>query len=469
MPAQQVPRPAEAGPSPARLEWLLFLTLWFAYGVVINSGNLEAFGLQQAGVEAYVERRQLYLEGSRVERLQVRPVVDAFLYDGHVYPAKQPGQFMAGACAYFPLHALGLSYAADYLLTAALVTFLTASLVTAAAAVAVFRIALALAPAASGRFCFFWPLLAALSYGLATTAFAYSGIAWHDTLATGYLTLALYLVVRLSRGGDEGRKAAALAACAGALLGLTVTTSMLPFFMAAVVASYFVALRRWKLLPAFVAGCLAGLAPLFAYNVVCFGNPLLLPNIAGNYSDTFFRPEWTNFLGKLRFYGWMLTLYVPVFWLGLAGLALYPARLRREQLLVGAMLVALAAYILNIEADGTCQYGPRYLLPAMPFVSLGLMGFTRFRGGALRLSAALTVTACGLASFLINLIGAMHGAMLCDFPRSALWPYLSEMLDGRMRSYPLAPWLLPPAIVCLALFVHALVARRPPEALSTSE
>src|SRR6266576_4439855 len=34
----------------ARLQWCLFLTIWFAYGAAINSGNLVAFGLQQAGV-----------------------------------------------------------------------------------------------------------------------------------------------------------------------------------------------------------------------------------------------------------------------------------------------------------------------------------------------------------------------------------------------------------------------------------
>ena len=121
-----------AKPSLTRLEWLLFLVLWLTYGVAINSGNLDAFGLQQAGVEAYVERGHFYLEGSKVPRLQVQPVVDAFLYQGHIYPAKQPGQFMAGACAYFPLHALGLSYARNYLLTSALVSFMTASLATAA-------------------------------------------------------------------------------------------------------------------------------------------------------------------------------------------------------------------------------------------------------------------------------------------------------------------------------------------------
>jgi len=54
----------------------------------------------------------------------------------------------------------------------------------------------------------------------------------------------------------------------------------------------------------------------------------------------------------------------------------------------------------------------------------------------------------------------MHGAMLCDFPHSALAPYLSEMLGGQMRSYPLAPWLLLPLSICLALFAHALATRR---------
>src|ERR1051326_2566490 len=108
-----------------RIQLLLFLFLWFAYGLTINSGNLTAFGLQQAGVEAYVERHHLYLEGSRVELLKVQPIVDAFLYNDHIYPAKQPGQFMLGAAAYAPLHWFGLSYSNHYLLTAALVAFLT--------------------------------------------------------------------------------------------------------------------------------------------------------------------------------------------------------------------------------------------------------------------------------------------------------------------------------------------------------
>jgi hypothetical protein len=235
---------------------------------------------------------------------------------------------------------------------------------------------------------------------------------------------------------------------------------MLPFFMALAVALYFITLRRWKLTAAFLFGGMLGLLPLLVYNSICFGNPLLLPNVAGNYSDTFFRLDWTNFTGKLSFYAHMLTLYAPVFWAGLLGLALYPSKLRREQALVCLMLFALAAYLLNIEANGTCQYGPRYLLPAMPLACLGLAGFAYLRAAKRRLIAGAAATVCALASFLINLVGAMHGAMLCDFPHSALARYLSEMTNGQMRSYPLAAWLLLPLLVCLALFAHTLAARR---------
>jgi hypothetical protein len=262
---------------------------------------------------------------------------------------------MLGACVYFPLHALGLSYSSNYLLTAALVTFFTASLVSAASAIAVFQIALIFTPESRGLF---WPLLTALTYALGTTAFAYSGIAWHDSIATGYLLFAFYLLVRISCKTLGERGTNALAVCAGAFLGLTVTTSMLPFFMAVILLLYFVALRRWNSLPYFILGGLIGLTPLLAYNALCFRNPLLLPNIAGRYSDTFFRLNWENFLGKLNFYLRMSTLYMPVIWFGLVGLLLYPSRLQRERFAVVGMLLALAAYILDTMLTVPANMGP---------------------------------------------------------------------------------------------------------------
>ncbi len=110
--------------------------------------GITAFNLQQAGIEAMVERRQFSLEGSSTPQLQIKvyyngdsPFGDTFMYNGRQYAAKQPGQFMIGAVVYFFLRLLGLAYVNHYTLTSALVTFFTSSLVQAAAAVAVFRIA----------------------------------------------------------------------------------------------------------------------------------------------------------------------------------------------------------------------------------------------------------------------------------------------------------------------------------------
>jgi hypothetical protein len=432
----------------------LFLFLWFGYGLAINSGNLTAFSLQQAGVEAYVERRHLYLEGSQVELLKVQPVVDAFMYQGHIYPAKQPGLFMAGAVAYFPLHLLGLSYSNHYLLTAALVTFLTGSLVTALGALAVFRIVLLL----QGSVELFWPIATTLVYAFATTAFPYSGIAWHDSLAAGYLILSCYFFLEMRRTEHERRKKILLG-IGGLLLGLTITTSMLPFLMSVILAIYFVTSSPRRLLIFFVVGVGLGLLPLVIYNSVSFGNPFLLPNVAGSYRDTFFHFSATNFLQKLGFYLHMLTIYVPVFWVGIFGLALFPRRLRHEQVLIFLMLLASVIYILNIEATGTCQYGPRYLLPAMPFACIGLIGFRFLSPAWRRITLSLTLVVATI-SFAINLVGAMHGAMLCDFPHFAAGLYLSQMLNGQMHEYPLAIWLLVPFIASALLLAWKITHTR---------
>ena len=126
------------------------------------------------------------------------------------------------------------------------------------------------------------------------------------------------------------------------------------------------------------------------------------------------------------------------------------------------MLFVLAAYILNIDANGTCQYGPRYLLPALPFASLGLIGFSFLQRKGLRWVTGSIVLACALVSFAISLVGAMHGAMLCDFPHSAFGLYLSRMLHGEMRSYPLAIWLTLPVCFSLALFLQSLLRHKSP-------
>jgi purine-cytosine permease-like protein len=116
-----------------------------------------------------------------------------------------------------------------------------------------------------------------------------------------------------------------MAAVAGLSLALTLVTSMLPLLMVVVLVAYFFTLRRRQLVIPFFIGGLVGLTPLLLYNFLCFGSPFLLPNLAGDYRDTFFRLNPSDFIEKLRFYVRILTNYVPVFWLGIVGLLLFLA------------------------------------------------------------------------------------------------------------------------------------------------
>ncbi len=448
---------------PTLLELSLLLSLWFFYGVLINSRNIEAFNLQHAGVEAIVERRQFSIEGSEQPRFQIKvyfdgekPFGDTFLYHGRQYAAKQPGQFMAGALIYFFLRLLGLSYLNNYFLTSALVTFFTSSLITAAGAVAVFRIVRGFKDSED----LFWPLASALSYGLATSALVYSGITYHDALASGYLVIAFYLITLPARRQPRGRAAGIVAGAAGFLLGMTITTSMLPFFLTSVLAVYFLWLRRWNLAPWALAGGLVGLAPLLIFNAVSFGNPFLTSNIAGGYPDSFLRWDPHNALQKINLYVREITLYVPIFWVGILGLAGYPRSLRREVVVILALFLAMAIQVLNIDSHGGCHYGPRYLLPVLPYTCIGLAGFSYLRNRKSRQVGMVAIGIVAGTSFVVSLVGAVYGAMYCETDIYAFWRYVEQLENVRWREFPLGIWLVVPFLLSTFLLAHQVWTKR---------
>ena len=278
-------------------------------------------------------------------------------------------------------------------------------------------------------------MLTTLAYALASTVFAYSGIAHHDTLATGYLVIAFYLIFDLPRRGWDGRAEIIKSACAGLLLGLAVTTSMLVFFMATVCAVYFLWLRRWKLIPFSLAAVLIGLLPLFVYDARSFGDPFLLPNVVGAhmFADTFFHFSAKNFGDKLVWYSTMLLVYAPVVAAGIFGLSYFPRALKRTPFFLthAAMLAILAGY--------------SYLATS-----------------AERRLAGVIVLLLGVVSFAINLVGAVQGAMCCPDGRNALRNQLALLARGDVHYFPLAPWLLAPFLICAGLFAWTVWQRQDP-------
>ena len=120
------------------------------------------------------------------------------------------------------------------------------------------------------------------------------------------------------------------------------------------------------------------------------------------------------------------------------------------------MLVVLTVYVLNIQTGGDCQFGPRYLLPAMPFACLGIAGYSYLSTNAERRLASVIILLLGVVSFVINLLGAVQGAMCCPDGRNALRDQLTRLAQGDVNYFPLAPWLLSPLCVCAVLLVWSL-------------
>jgi hypothetical protein len=436
---------------------VLFFSLWLIYGAFINSKNIVDYG--QATVEAIVDQHRFY-----VEDLPVWTRGDDFDYQDHKVSNKQPGQAFICSVAYAQLRLLGISYGREKIVAGALVIFLTASFLTALAAAALFLLARDL----DEKKRIIWPLAAALSWALGTTAFAYSGIAHHDAIATDFLIIAFFLLHRI-RNADLTEKAQkSVGFLAGLLLGLTLTTSMLHFFMVSVFGIYFLTLCRWKVLLPLLIGGFLGVLPMLVYNTFLFGNPFLPPAMAqlkftGDDGEVMFFLNSENFFEKLHVYYVQISEYLPVLWFGIAGLLFLPRKFRREQLFVAAAILALAIYVTNIQGLGTCAYGPRYLLPIMPFCALGIVGLGNLPTKVFRVVVFLALASVAAISTQINVVGAMMGAMFCNFAGYGYNDHVLNIQRGNLPQYPLLPYMVALLVALWAAGAFLVILRKKKE------
>jgi hypothetical protein len=413
---------------------VVFLLFWLAFGMITNVNNLRSYTLQQAGVDAIVAHGTFTLGHSRQPRL--KPAGDTFTLNGRILAAKQPGQFVFGAIPYTALYPLGITYERNYNMAAALVTWLSAGLLAALALALLDRLMWRL-----WRFDRVTSLSATLSLGLASTWLCYAGIAHHDVIAAALVVFALY-AMECNRLEHKGRNAR-LALMTGALLGLTIFVSMLPALIVLALGAS-IAISKQRSVGSLLchgAGFLIGILPLLIYNGWYFGSPLLPANIAGNYGDTFPTFNLEQHLHHLNAYlgtgGISLWKYAPALGLGILGFRFMPQRLGHMRTTLLTALALHLIYLLSIETTGTCQYGPRYLLPAMPLLVPGVAALLDSRwltAASVKWMAMGALLAYGL---LINLVGAVQGTIYCNLDEFALWGRIVGTNELSLNHFPL--------------------------------
>ncbi|MEA2448198.1 MAG: hypothetical protein QOG63_130 [Thermoleophilaceae bacterium] len=234
---------------------------------------------------------------------------------------------------------------------------------------------------------------AALTLGLATMVFAFSTLYFSHVLAA-LLGFAAFALLLRERDGPERKL---LVALAGVLAGVGFATEYPLAFAGAVVGLYAISrgdrIRRGLV---YAAGCVTGSIPVFAYNLAAFGSLTHFSytgavkdqgvtghDVLGSNDSGFFGIGLPNpkVALELLFSSKGLFLITPVLALGVLGAVLLYRRGRRAEALT---IAGVAAVYLVYNSGywlpfGGGTPGPRFLVPVLPFLALGLaLAWRRF-------------------------------------------------------------------------------------------
>ncbi|HEY3121445.1 MAG TPA: hypothetical protein VGL15_12525 [Vicinamibacteria bacterium] len=354
---------------------------------------------------------------------------------GLLYPNKPPGTMLVTLPSYAALFAVESALGADpdewFVLTlnSQVVTALSVGLAGALLAVVLLGLSRALFPDL--------PLLAhaaaALTCGLGTLVLPFSTVLFDQVLAAFWPLLAFAALVAGPRGRPWYAWAAGLAA------GLGVLTNYTDAGPAGLLLVYLLVARRHGDAGRYLAGLLPPALLLLAYQAACFGDPLAVAN-------TF---QYSAFTSQGQVFGMLswpapsvlwrllvsaergLLLTSPVLALASVGLVLAWRAGRRLEAAVAAA-VFLWFWLLNASFNSWqagWTIGPRYLIPAVPFLCLGLApAFARL---------PRTTTAFAAVSAVILLLATAVDVQPPRRARIPLVDWIWPLLQGRTVSpYP---------------------------------
>lgn len=303
-------------------------------------------------------------------------------------------------------------------------------------------------------------LLGAALYGWGSIELFFS-TRLQQNVFIAFLATAVWVLLREARGAPSRGTLAAVGFLLG--LGLFVDLSVVPLGLAVLAALAWDRCLLRSLFP-LAAGAILPLAGLALYQQAVFGHPLwpaqaYIPREGTVIAEGLLGlslPSPARFLPQLVSPGCGLFVFMP--WAVLPFLpGGFRERLRafapREVALAASALLFYLLWVGILPSSQFCQFGPRYLLPAVPFLAtaavLALRSWPRL-GGALMATG-----------FLINLAGAQLGFPTDNAARTvAVWllrgPWL-PVVDWLRAHWPEGASILTPYGLLLA-WLAALAA-----------
>jgi hypothetical protein len=312
---------------------------------------------------------------------------------------------------------------------------------------------------------------AAVTLGLGTILMTFASEYFSHVIAAG-LGFAAFLVLMRERPGPPSTR---MVAAAGLLAGLAITFEYQLGLVAVVLFFYALARssERLRRAAAYGAGALCGVIPLLAFNLWAFGNPLKLaysnavdtPGVSGHdvlglNSHGFFgitAPRLDSAVDLLLDSRGLLVV-TPIIACCVIGVVLMRSRNRAEANVIAG--VALSYFIYNSGywlPFGGGTPGPRFLIPALPFLALGLAPAYR-RFPALTLGLAIPSALFMLAGVLtFPLIGDNGTGIWADYFADGALEHTLLTVVGVSNAY-----LAVAPVVAAALTAIILAARATP-------
>jgi hypothetical protein len=396
---------------------------------------LQPSGCNQTAHLALV--KSLFDGTARIDRYAGETCDTAYI-DGHYYAAKAPGLALLTLPWYAGLRLTGL--AVDGVPTGS--RWPTAMLelprratwqVTIWGATLAALLLLLLVRSAAGTLVPGYGTAAAVLVGLGSLVLPFSTVFFAHLLSAMLGFAAFFLLLRDHRAGRNRTRVSV----AGLLAGLAIVVEFPLGIVALALAAY---AGRGRLGP-YAAGAVLGLVPLAAFNLWAFGNPFEL-----SYDNAVIDPGATGHdvvgandaglfgvtLPSLRAATELLAsdkgllVLTPLAAAGVGGLvALLRGPARREAILGLAVAAAFLAYNSAYYVPfGGWVPGPRFLIPALPFLGLGI-------AAALR---AAPLTTCALA---VPSVVAMVAATLAEpltMPGEGAGLWIDRWRDGRFTN-----------------------------------
>lgn len=355
---------------------------------------------------------------------------------GALYSQYQPGQSIAAV----PLYLVGkaLTFVAPAFAAPTIARFavsLFGAFVTAATATLIYALGLALGYRERDA------LVAAASYGLATTAWPYARTFYAEPL-TALLLLASFHALRRGTGaGTDGDMSWRWLVWGGVAAGLApfvkphaaLVVPILGLYLLGSVAGprpWSRAVARRLIAPALIWGAAAIVAaiPLFIGNAIMYGGPFRTGYSAGRLEGLAY-PFFRGLYGLLLSPGKGVAWYSPPLLLAMLAARPFFRRHRAEALACLAIAVTHLAFYSRLTLwNGDWAWGPRYLLVVLPFLYLPVYSFLdTLRAARWRAIVASIVTALGIG---VQLLGVLVNPV---WPRAEVYDLVVGAADRDAR------------------------------------